>query len=92
MTPLPNLRSPSDGDEAAARLEAAAPSNIALGFERVGIAGLRHPLLSVVIVAVLAVAAVFGVTRIKVDESLNQLFRSQTPQFKQYEEVTRRFP
>ncbi len=30
--------------------------------------------------------------RIKVDDSLSQLFRSDSPEFKQYEEVTRRFP
>ena len=40
----------------------------------------------------MAIAAAFGVERIKVDDSLSQLFRSDTPQFKQYEEVTRRFP
>ena len=40
----------------------------------------------------IAVAAVFGLTRIKVDDSLSQLFRSDTAEFKQYEEVTRRFP
>jgi hypothetical protein len=34
----------------------------------------------------------FGVARIKVDDSLSQLFRSDTPEFKQYEEVARRFP
>jgi predicted RND superfamily exporter protein len=44
------------------------------------------------IVALLAIGAAFGVTRIKVDDSLSQLFRSDTPQFKQYEDVTRRFP
>ena len=38
------------------------------------------------------ITAAFGVTRIKVDDSLSQLFRSNTPEFKQYEEVTRRFP
>src|SRR5271154_3943127 len=70
----------------------AAPSNLAFGIERIGLLGLRFSLLSVIIVAVLAVAAAFGVQRIKVDDSLNQLFRSETPQFKQYEDVTRRFP
>jgi predicted RND superfamily exporter protein len=32
------------------------------------------------------------VARIKVDDSLSQLFRSDTPEFKTFEEVTRRFP
>jgi len=44
------------------------------------------------VLIVLAIAAVFGVERIKVDDSLSQLFRSDTAEFKQYEEVTRRFP
>ena len=34
----------------------------------------------------------FGINRITVDDSLSQLFRSNTPEFKQYEEVTKRFP
>ena len=38
------------------------------------------------------VLAAFGSLRLKVDDSLSQLFRSDTPEFKQFEEVTRRFP
>ena len=38
-----------------------------------------------------ALAAV-GFGRIKVDDSLSQLFRSDTPEFKTYEEVTPAFP
>jgi predicted RND superfamily exporter protein len=41
---------------------------------------------------VLLIAAVFGLARIKVDDSLSQLFRSDTPEFKTFEDVTRRFP
>jgi predicted RND superfamily exporter protein len=41
---------------------------------------------------VLLIAAAFGIMRIKVDDSLSQLFRSETPEFKTFEEVTRRFP
>ncbi len=63
----------------AARLEPATPSNIAFGIERLGFLGLRFPLLSVLIVALLAIGAAFGVERIKVDDSLSQLFRSDTP-------------
>ncbi len=44
------------------------------------------------VIVLLAIAALLGVGRIKVDDSLSQLFRSNTPEFKQYEEVTRRFP
>jgi hypothetical protein len=34
----------------------------------------------------------FGVARIKIDDSLSQLFRSYTPEFKLYERETRLFP
>ena len=41
---------------------------------------------------VCAIGAAFGFARVKVDDSLSQLFRSDTPAFRQYEEVTQRFP
>ncbi len=57
-----------------------------------GLVSLRYPYVVAAMIVVLAIAAAFGVYRIKVDDSLSQLFRSDTPAFKQYEEVTRRFP
>ena len=39
-----------------------------------------------------AIGAAFGLLRVKVDDSLSQLFRSDTPAFRQYEDVTQRFP
>ncbi len=68
------------------------PSTLALGLERFGLVSLRNRLVSVVIVIVLAAVALVGVSRIQVDDSLSQLFRSDTPEFKQYEDVTARFP
>ena len=65
---------------------------LALGIERIGSVSLRFPMAVAFVVIALAIAAGFGVARIKVDDSLSQLFRSDTPEFKQYEEVTRRFP
>jgi predicted RND superfamily exporter protein len=65
---------------------------LALGTERFGLLTLRHPLIGAAVFVVLAIAAAFGVLRIKADDSLSQLFRSNTPEFQQYEEVTRRFP
>src|SRR3982075_3923323 len=66
--------------------------SIALGLERIGLISLRHPLLVGLATLALLIAAGFGVARIKVDDSLSQLFRSDTPEFKTFEEVTRRFP
>lgn len=65
---------------------------LALGIERSGLVALRAPRLSCLILLALCIAALFGAMRIKVDDSLSQLFRSNTPEFRQYEEVTRRFP
>src|ERR1700737_143794 len=66
--------------------------SIALGLERIGFISLRFPLLGGLATLVLLMAAGFGLARIKVDDSLSQLFRSDTPEFKTFEEVTRRFP
>ncbi len=65
---------------------------LALGIERLGLTSLRFPVPAALLAAILCVAAAFGVARIKVDDSLSQLFRSGSQEFKQYEEVTRRFP
>src|SRR5882757_381840 len=69
-----------------------ASQSIALGLERIGLISLRFPLLVGLAAIVLLIAAAFGITRIKVDDSLSQLFRADTPEFKTFEEVTRRFP
>jgi predicted RND superfamily exporter protein len=66
--------------------------NLALGIERIGLVPLRYRAIATFVLIVLCVAAAFGFERIKVDDSLSQLFRSDTPEFKQYESVTHRFP
>jgi hypothetical protein len=68
------------------------PLSIALGFERFGLIAMKTPILSMIVLAICCVAAAFGLDRIKVDDSLSQLFRSNSPEFRQYEEVTRKFP
>jgi uncharacterized protein len=68
------------------------PFRLALGIERFGLVSLRFPLAAAIVFLVMAVFAAFGVMRIEPDDSLSQLFRSDTPEFKQYEDVTRRFP
>jgi uncharacterized protein len=65
---------------------------LAFGIERIGLISLRFPYPYAALLVVLAVLAAFGVQRIKVDDSLSQLFRSDTPEFRQYEAVTRQFP
>ncbi|MHB8886750.1 MAG: efflux RND transporter permease subunit [Methylovirgula sp.] len=65
---------------------------LAFGLERMGLVSLRHPAVVAIVILLLAIGAGLGIGRIKVDDSLSQLFRSNTPAFKQYEEVTKRFP
>jgi predicted RND superfamily exporter protein len=83
------LSGPSNDVEAT---RAATSTKIALGLERIGLISLRYPIAIAILAVLLSLAAVVGVTRLKVDDSLSQLFRSETAEFKQYEEVTRRFP
>ena len=66
--------------------------SIAFGLERMGLIAVKAPILSMIILAVLIVAAIFGIYRIKIDDSLSQLFRSDSKDYKQYEAVTKRFP
>ncbi len=67
-------------------------SSIAFGLERMGLVAVKAPVLSCIVLAALMIAAVFGVYRIKIDDSLSQLFRSDSKDYKQYEAVTKRFP
>ncbi|MEO1795204.1 MAG: RND transporter, partial [Pseudomonadota bacterium] len=62
------------------------------GLERLGLVALNRPTVSLGLIALLTVLAVFGVMQLKVDDSLSELFRSDSREFRQYEEVDRRFP
>src|SRR5437762_8880760 len=48
--------------------------------------------MSCIVLAALIVGAIFGIERIKIDDSLSQLFRSDSKEYRQYEAVTKRFP
>lgn len=66
--------------------------SIAFGLERIGLIAVRAPILSCIILVALIVAAIFGIQRIKIDNSLSQLFRSNSKEYQQYEAETKRFP
>jgi uncharacterized protein len=67
-------------------------NRLAFGLERIGLISLHFPYPYAALLLVLAVLAAIGVQRIRVDDSLSQLFRSDSPEFHQYEAVTRQFP
>jgi predicted RND superfamily exporter protein len=66
--------------------------NVAFGIERFGLLPIRVPALAMAIALLLVVAAAFGIERIQIDDSLSQLFRSNTPEFAQFEQVSHQFP
>jgi predicted RND superfamily exporter protein len=66
--------------------------SLAFGLERLALIPMRAPALSIVIAIVLAIAAAFGIQRIRIDDSLGQLFRSDTAEFRTFEQVSREFP
>ncbi|WP_028135321.1 efflux RND transporter permease subunit [Bradyrhizobium japonicum] len=74
------------------KVEQGPTSSIAFGLERLGLIAVRAPIVSCIVLVALIIGAVFGIHRIKIDDSLSQLFRSDTREFKQYEEVTKKFP
>ncbi len=76
----------------AERPRAIKPRNLALGIERIGFYALSHRTLCAAVFIVFSLLATVGFVRVKVDDSLSQLFRSDTEEFRTYEEVTRRFP
>jgi uncharacterized protein len=67
-------------------------SPIALGAERFGLLALRAPIATLALFAVLAALAIFGVLRIRVDDSLSQLFRTDSAEFRLFEQVSKAFP
>jgi predicted RND superfamily exporter protein len=69
-----------------------AGASIAFGLERLGLIAVQAPILSCIVLLGLFVAALFGIDRIKIDDSLSQLFRSNSKEYRQYEAETKRFP
>lgn len=50
------------------------------------------PVAFAILAALITIAAALGLGRLKVDDSLSELFRTNTPEFRTYEDIDRRFP
>jgi predicted RND superfamily exporter protein len=74
------------------KIEQGPTASIAFGLERLGLIAVQAPILSCIVLLGLIVAALFGIERIKIDDSLSQLFRSNSKEYRQYEAETKRFP
>ena len=66
--------------------------SFAFGLERLGLIGLAAPAVTVALIVIVSALAVWGLTRLRVDNSLSELFRTDTEEFRRYEEIDRRFP
>ncbi|MGI9425436.1 MAG: efflux RND transporter permease subunit [Hyphomicrobiaceae bacterium] len=62
------------------------------GLEKLGLVALRAPWVALLMIAALSAVSVLGVMKLRVDDSLSELFRTDTAEFRQYEAIDRRFP
>jgi predicted RND superfamily exporter protein len=86
------LEQNSDTEVHVEKIEQRPTASIAFGLERLGLIAVKAPILSCIILVGLIIGAIFGIQRIKIDDSLSQLFRSDSKEYRQYEAVTKRFP
>jgi predicted RND superfamily exporter protein len=66
--------------------------SLSFGIERLGLVAVRYPVIAATLLAAVTVAALFGISKLKVDDSLSELFRTDTPEFRDYETISERFP
>src|SRR5215218_2656495 len=86
------LEKHGDSEVHVEKIEQRPTASIAFGLERLGLIAVKAPILSCIVLVLLMIGAIFGIERIKIDDSLSQLFRSNSKEYKQYEAVTKRFP
>jgi uncharacterized protein len=65
---------------------------LTFGLERGGLIGLKYPAVTAVLVMLLSGLAAWGIVGLKVDDSLSELFHTDTEEFRRYAEIDRRFP
>src|ERR1017187_5564003 len=86
------LEKNSDSEVHVEKTEQRPMGSIAFGLERLGLIAVQAPILSCIVLVGLIIGALFGIDRIKIDDSLSQLFRSNSREYQQYEAETKRFP
>lgn len=66
--------------------------SLSFGLERIGLPVLRYPFITAVLIIAATAAALLGYNKLKVDDSLSELFRTDTVEFRDYETISERFP
>src|SRR6185295_2931150 len=62
------------------------------GLEKLGLVALRAPYVMAVLIVIATILGGMGVAKLQVDDSLSELFRTNTEEFHRYEAIDRRFP
>jgi len=65
---------------------------IGLGLERLGLLPLAAPIVVFLVLAAVTALTLVGYNRLKVEDSLTELFRTDTREFKTYQALSSRFP
>src|SRR6201995_1673115 len=86
------LEKHSESEVHVEKIEQSPLASIAFGLERIGLIAVQAPIVSCIILVAVVIGAIFGIERIKIDDSLSQLFRSNSREYKQYESEIKRFP
>ena len=62
------------------------------GLEKLGLVALKAPAVVAVLIVVATVLGLVGLSKLQVDDSLSELFRTNTEEFRRYEAIDKRFP
>src|SRR5258707_2978233 len=68
------LEKHSDSEVHVEKIEQRPMASIAFGLERLGLIAVQAPILSCIVLVVLIIGAIFGIDRIKIDDSLSKVF------------------
>src|SRR3981081_3095236 len=86
------LEKNSDREVHVEKIEQRPTASIAFGLERLGLIAVPAPIVSCIILVALIIGAIFGIERIKIEDSLRQPFRPTSKEYRQHEPVTKLFP
>ena len=62
------------------------------GLERLGLVALKAPAVVTVLIVIATILGLIGLSKLQVDDSLSELFRTNTEEFRRYEAIDKRFP
>ena len=66
--------------------------SLGFGLERIGSVAVRYPIAALVLIGLFSAFCALGVTKVKTDHTLSELFRSSTIEYKNYKFMSDRFP